>query len=136
MDLHTTGLGWSVIGCAITVHKALGPGLLESAYDGALAHELDLRGHAFKRQVPLPARYKNQDLGRAYRVDFLVEGELVLELKTVSRLLPVHRAQMLTYLRLLQVRQGFLSSRPSRYLFCTNCHPNRPLMHRLPDVTS
>jgi len=108
MNLHTTALGWSVIGCAIAVHRALGPGLLESPYEGALAHELRTRGHSFRHQVPLPARYKGENLGRTYRVDFVVENELVLELKTVSRLLPVHRAQMLTYLKLLHVRQGFL----------------------------
>jgi GxxExxY protein len=108
MEIVTTPLGRVVIGCAIEVHKAIGPGVLESMYEEASAHEFGLRGLAFKRQVCLPVTYKGVNLGTGYRVDFVVEGELVVELKTVERLLPVHDAQVLTYLRVLNLPQGLL----------------------------
>jgi GxxExxY protein len=108
VDIHTSPIGWKVIGCAIEVHRELGPGLLESAYERAMARELALRGIAFKRQVPIHASYKNEELGAAYRVDFVVEDELAVELKAASQLVWVHRAQLRTYLRTLGLRQGFL----------------------------
>jgi GxxExxY protein len=108
MDLYTTPLAKRVLGCAIEVHQTLGPGLLESMYQRSLAQELNLCGLAFRQQVPLQISYKGVEIGLGYRVDFLVEEELLLELKTVDRLLPVHDAQVLTYLRLLDLRQGFL----------------------------
>jgi GxxExxY protein len=108
VDIHTSPIGWKVIGCAIEVHRELGPGLLESAYERAMARELALRGIAFKRQVPIDASYKNEELGAAYRVDFVVEDELAVELKAASQLVWVHRAQLRTYLRTLGLRQGFL----------------------------
>ena len=108
MDVYTSPLAWKVIGAAIEVHKALGPGLLESAYDRALAHELTLRALRFSRQVALPAEYKGARLGPAYRVDFVVEDELLVELKTVKALLPIHRSQLRTYVQMLGVRQGLL----------------------------
>ena len=89
-----------IIGAAIEVHKALGPGLLESAYEGCLAHELSLAAIAFERQVPLPVFYKSFQLDCGYRLDFLVEKTVVLELKTVEGLQPIHEAQLLTYLKL------------------------------------
>lgn len=97
-----------VIGCAIDVHRVLGPGLLESAYDRCLAHELSLRKIRYRRQIPLPVVYKGIDLDCGYRVDYVVEDELLLELKAADRLLPIHQAQLLTYLRLLRLRQGLL----------------------------
>jgi GxxExxY protein len=108
VDIHTSALGWKVIGCAIEVHKELGPGLLESAYDRALALELGARGIRFRQQVSVPAEYKGQSVGRVYRIDFLVQNELVVELKATGQLAPAHRAQLRTYLRILNVRQGLL----------------------------
>jgi GxxExxY protein len=89
-----------IIGAAIEVHKALGPGLLESAYEGCLAHELSLANVYFERQVPLPVLYKSLQLDCGYRIDFLVEKTVVVELKAVEGLQPVHQAQLLTYLKL------------------------------------
>jgi GxxExxY protein len=108
VEIYTTPIGRRVIGCAIEVHSALGPGLLESMYERCLAHEFTLGDLSFRQQVPLPIAYKGIDVGIGYRVDFIVENELVIELKTVERVLPIHDAQVLTYLRLLGIRQGFL----------------------------
>lgn len=89
-----------IIGAAIEVHKTIGPGLLESAYEECLAHEMRLRGLNFERQVPLPVAYKGVTLDCGYRLDFLVERAVVLELKALDALQPIHEAQLLTYLRL------------------------------------
>lgn len=97
-----------VIGAAIEVHRALGPGLLESAYEECLCHELNLAGLAFARQVSLPVIYKGVRLDCGYRLDVVVEGQVVVELKTVERLMPIHEAQLLTYLRLAQIHTGLL----------------------------
>jgi GxxExxY protein len=94
------GLTEKIIGAAIEVHKVLGPGLLESAYEGCLAHELTLANISFERQVPLPVTYKSLQLDCGYRIDFLVEKTLVLELKAVDGLHSIHEAQLLTYLKL------------------------------------
>jgi GxxExxY protein len=94
------GLTEKIIGAAIEVHKVLGPGLLESAYEGCLAHELTLSNIPFERQVPLPVTYKSLQLDCGYRIDFLVENMLVLELKAVESLQSIHEAQLLTYLKL------------------------------------
>lgn len=98
----------SVIGAAIEVHRVLGAGLLESAYEECLCHELECRGLSFVRQVALPVRYKAILLDCAYRMDIVVQDQLVLELKSVDRLLPIHEAQLLTYLRLSSLRTGLL----------------------------
>jgi len=95
-----SGLTEKIIGAAIEVHKALGPGLLESTYEGCLAHELSLAGISFERQVPLPVSYKSLQLDCGYRLDFLIEKMVVLELKAVEGLQPIHEAQLLTYLKL------------------------------------
>jgi GxxExxY protein len=97
-----------IIGAAIEVHRALGPRLLESAYEECLCHEFNLRELAFKRQVPLPVEYKGVKLDCGYRVDVLVQDEVVLELKCVEHLLPVHDAQLLTYLKLTRKRVGLI----------------------------
>jgi GxxExxY protein len=94
------GLTEEIIGAAIEVHRALGPGLLESAYEECLAHELSLAGISFARQVPLPVNYKSVQLDCGYRLDFVVEATVVLELKAVDGLQPIHEAQLLTYLKL------------------------------------
>ena len=106
--LYETPLAKKVIGSAIEVHESIGPGLLESAYEECLAHELTLRKISFTRGAPLPLVYKGVVLDCSYRIDFLVERELLLELKAVERLLPIHDAQVMTYLKLLGVGQGLL----------------------------
>jgi len=97
-----------VIGCAIEIHRALGPGLLESSYEQCLAHELRLNEIAFKRQCPFPLEYKGVRLDCGYRVDFFIEGLLILELKSVELIQSVHEAQLLTYMKLANVRTGLL----------------------------
>ncbi len=97
-----------VIGAAIDVHRALGPGLLESAYEECLCHELKLQGLAYKRQVDLPLTYKGVKLDCGYRLDVVVEDAVLLELKCVEKLLPIHEAQLLTYLRLSGIGIGLL----------------------------
>jgi len=101
-------LSHEVIGAAIEVHRALGPGLLESAYEECLAHELAIRRIGFERQVPLPIRYKGVTLDCGYRMDMVVQKGLVLELKAVERVLPIHQVQLLTYLRLSGTWLGLL----------------------------
>jgi GxxExxY protein len=97
-----------IIGAAIEVHRHLGPGLLESAYEECLCHELHLRGLSFERQVDLPVSYKGVSLCCGYKIDLVVQREVILELKTVERLLPIHEAQLLTYLKLTGKRVGLL----------------------------
>ncbi len=98
----------SIIGAAIEVHRVLGPGPMESAYEECLCRELSLRGHTFLRQVPLPVSYKNVKLDCGYRVDIVVEDAVVLELKAVEKTTPVHEAQLLTYLKLSGKKVGLL----------------------------
>ena len=97
-----------IIDFAIEVHRQLGPGLLESAYEECLCHELREAAIAFRRQVPLPVVYKEIRLDCGYRIDLIVEEAVILELKTVERLIPIHEAQLLTYLRLSGLRTGLL----------------------------
>ena len=99
---------YQVIGAAMEVHKQLGPGLLESAYEECLSWELTENRVFHTRQVPLPIVYKSIRLDCGYRLDFAVEHSLVLELKAVERLLPVHKAQLLTYLKLSGLKTGLL----------------------------
>ena len=104
------GLGVSqvVIGAAIEVHRHLGPGLLESLYEAALCRELWLRGLKVERQVPVPVSYKGVELGNPIRLDLLVDSVVVVEVKSVDALAPVHRAQLLTYLKLTGHPVGLL----------------------------
>jgi GxxExxY protein len=97
-----------IIGLAIKVHKKLGPGLLESVYEECLCWELSRGGLAYRRQVPLPVIYEDVHLNCAYCADIIVEQSVILELKSVERILPVHEAQTLTYLRLSGCRIGLL----------------------------
>ncbi len=101
-------LSRAVIGCAIEVHRTLGPGLLESAYRQCLAHELSLAGLPFQMEVPLPVRYKATLLDCGYRLDLVVDNSLIVELKSVEALLPIHHAQLLSYLRLATFPVGLL----------------------------
>jgi len=95
-------------GAAMEVHKELGPGLLESAYEECMCHELSIRRLAFQRQVVLPVAYKGIKLDCGYRLDLVVEDKVVLELKSVQRITPLHEAQLLTYLRLSGKKVGLL----------------------------
>jgi len=97
-----------VIGAAIEVHRFLGPGLLENTYQQCLAHELKLNGIDFKLEWPLPVEYKEMRLDCGYRVDILVEDQIIVELKAVEELLGIHEAQILTYMKLADIEQGFL----------------------------
>lgn len=97
-----------VIGAAIAVHQELGPGLLESAYEACLVHELRQRGVQTEQQIPQPVFYKGLQLECGYRLDLLVENRVIVELKAVETLLPIHEAQLLTYLKLRQLRLGLL----------------------------
>ncbi|MCA9104420.1 MAG: GxxExxY protein [Planctomycetales bacterium] len=97
-----------VIGCAIEVHRHLGPGLLESAYEQCLAHELSRNDIGFKLQLAQPVRYKDVFLDCGYRIDVLVENQLIIELKSVEKLLGIHEAQLLTYMKLAGVNLGLL----------------------------
>ena len=97
-----------IIGALIEVHRTLGPGLLESAYEECLCHELHLRGLSFQRQVDLPVPYKGLRLDCGYKMDVVVENEIVLELKSIEKILPVHEAQLLTYLKLSGKPVGLL----------------------------
>ena len=108
MPFYQTEIAQTVIACVIEVHRGLGPGLLESAYRHCLAHEFDLRRIEFGREVALPLVYKGRPLDCGYRCDFLINRELLLEIKAVDQLLPVHSAQVLSYLKLLGLRQGLL----------------------------
>jgi GxxExxY protein len=105
--LHET-LTEAVIGAAIEMHRALGPGLLESAYEECLRHELRLRQIPFARQVPLPVEYKTIKLDCGYRLDVVVENAVILEIKCVEHVLPVHEAQLLTYLKMTHKRVGLI----------------------------
>ncbi len=100
----------TVIGACIEVHRYLGPGLLESAYQECVAQELAIRGLRFERERVVPLTYKGVTLDCGYRLDFLVERELILEVKCVELLLPIHEAQLLTYLRLTGIRAGLLAN--------------------------
>ena len=105
-----------IIGAAIEVHRVLGPGLLETAYETCLCHELALSGLRFARQVVLPIQYKGIEVSGAYRVDILVEDHVVLEVKSVETLTAVHMAQLLTYLRLGKFGKGLLLNFNSRVM--------------------
>ena len=97
-----------IIGAAIEVHKALGPGLLESAYAECICHEMRLRNISFRREIEVPVIYKGVSLDCGYRLDLLVEEAVIIELKCVDRILPVREAQLLTYMKLLNKPVGFL----------------------------
>jgi GxxExxY protein len=106
MDIRE--LSGKIIGAAIEVHKALGPGLLESIYEECLCHELELRGLSFERQKALTVTYKGKNLNCGYRLDLTVEKEIIVELKSCDYIEPIHKAQLLTYLRLSGLHLGLL----------------------------
>ncbi|MCC6969966.1 MAG: GxxExxY protein [Phycisphaerales bacterium] len=106
----------AIIGAAIEVHKTLGPGLLESVYEDCLAVEFNERGFRFRRQLEIPVVYKGRPTDGLYRVDMLVEEQVVLELKAVEKTPPIHEAQLLTYLRVMEKRVGLLINCHTPYL--------------------
>ena len=105
-----------IIGCALEVHRNLGPGLLESTYEQCLAHEFKMSGISFKMQHPLPVKYKGINIDCGYRIDLLVNDRIIVELKSVDRLLPIHQAQLLTYMKLSGISIGLLMNFNVRYM--------------------
>ena len=125
---------YDVTGAAIEVHQLTGPGLLESVYQRCLAKELELRGIAFRQEVSVPVIYKGLEINTALRCDFFVEGCLVVELKAVETIHPVHEAQILTYLKLLEVPKGILINfnvanivKEGQRAFVTEAYRNLPV---------
>jgi len=106
MDINQ--LSSKIIGAAIEVHKALGPGLLESSYQKCLCHELRLRGIPFEYEKPLPLVYKGEKLDCGYQMDLVVENTVIVELKSCEKRQPIHEAQLLTYLKLSNLKLGLL----------------------------
>ena len=106
--MHENEIAKTIINAAMTVHKRLGPGLLESVYEKTLAYELIKRGLEVKIQVPVPIRYDGMVFEDAFRADLIVEGKVIVELKSVETVQPVHKKQLLTYLRLADKRLGLL----------------------------
>ena len=105
---YLNNLSYKVVGCAIEVHKCLGPGLLESIYHECMRQEFYLRNIPYQSQLFVPIEYKGIKLEADYRLDFLVENEIVIELKAMDGILPVHEAQLLTYMKLLQKSKGII----------------------------
>ena len=106
MDINQ--LSSKIIGAAIEVHRALGPGLLESSYQKCLCHELRLRGLSFEDEKPLPLVYKGEKLDCGYKMDLVVENAIIVELKSCEKLKPIHKVQILTYLKLSNLKVGLL----------------------------
>lgn len=106
MDIEDTAR--MIVDAAVMVHRALGPGLLESVYQTCLAHELKSRGLKVECEVLQPIHYKDERIDAGYRLDMLVDGQVIIENKTVENILPIHQAQLLTYLKLHDCRLGFL----------------------------
>jgi GxxExxY protein len=108
VSLITTPEATEIIGCAIRIHTKLGPGIFESVYEDCMAYELSKAGLSFRRQVVLPVVYDGVEMSRAFVVDFIVEDQVLVELKSVQAILPVHDKQVLTYLRLSGLEKGIL----------------------------
>jgi GxxExxY protein len=105
---QTNPISERVIGAAIEVHRQLGPGLLESSYQICMCLEMDLRNIAYRSQVQLPLQYKGVQTERGYVIDLLIQGSLIVEIKSVEKLLPIHSSQLLTYMKLQKVSAGLL----------------------------
>ena len=114
--MNENELSNKIIGAAIELHKVLGPGLLESAYENALAYELNNLGLNVKQQVPMPFIYKEIKLDVGYRIDLLIENIIIIEIKSVEALAPVHFSQVLTYLKLSNIKLGLLINFNTRLL--------------------
>jgi len=106
--MNENDLSKKIIGAAIEVHRYLGPGLLESAYSRCLARELCIQGIGYNSEIAIPLEYKGEKIEAGYRLDFLIDGRVIVELKSVEQLLPIHDAQLLSYLRLTDKKLGLL----------------------------
>ncbi len=106
--MDENAIGESILGCALKVHKALGPGLLESAYESCLAHEFEKSQLPYKRQLTLPVVYDGKVIDAGYRIDLLVDDRVVIEVKAVDKLVDIHQAQLLSYLKLGRFRLGYI----------------------------
>ena len=106
--MHEDEIGTEIVDAAIKVHSALGPGLLESAYRACLAHELELRKLGVIQEKPLPIQYAGKEISVGYRIDLLLNDKVVVELKAVDKLMPIHTAQLLSYLKLSGCKLGYL----------------------------
>jgi GxxExxY protein len=106
----------TVIGCAIKVHRALGPGLLESAYEGCLVYELSKKGLSCQTQLKLPVIYDGVKIDTGYRVDVIVANSVILEIKTVKKIIPIHEAQLLSYLKMSKLKLGLILNFNTRIL--------------------
>lgn len=106
--MEVNDLTKTIIGAAIEVHRTLGPGLLESTYEACLFYELEQMGIFVERQVELPVKYKNVRVEIGYKIDLLVENQVIIEVKSVKELLPVHMAQIITYLKISNKSKGLL----------------------------
>ncbi len=108
LPYRTEEIARSIVDAALTIHRALGPGLLESAYEACLSHELECRSHVVAKQIGLPVVYKGVTLDAGYRLDLLVDDAVIIEIKSIDAVTPLHKAQLLTYLLLAQRRLGLL----------------------------
>jgi GxxExxY protein len=106
--METNQITEKIIGCAIEVHKNLGPGLLESAYEECLYYELNYHGLHVKRQLALPVVYKDVKLDAGYRIDLMVENKVIVEIKSVDAIAEIHKAQLMTYMKLANIKVGLL----------------------------
>ncbi len=106
--MHENQIGTSIVDCAVRIHQDLGPGLLESVYEAALAAKLSRQGMTVERQVPIPIEYESLKFEEGFRADLIVEGKVIIELKSTESIHPAHRKQLLTYLRLTDLKLGYL----------------------------
>jgi GxxExxY protein len=106
--MHENEIGTVIVDCAVHLHQALGPGLLESVYEVTLARQLEKRGFSVQRQVPVPIEFEGEKFEEGFRADLVVEGKVIVELKSVEKVNPAHKKQLLTYLRLTGMKLGYL----------------------------
>jgi GxxExxY protein len=116
MDLFNKEYTHKLLGCAYRVHTELGPGLLESVYEAALVYELELQGFEVRHQVPVKVNYRGMELDMDLRLDVIVDNSVILELKSVAEIQPVHQKQLLTYMRLTGISLGYLINFNVEYL--------------------
>ena len=126
-------LAYQIIGCAIEVHRELGPGLLESIYEECLYHELIKKGFKVERQTPLPVFYKGIELDKKFRADLVVEEVIMLELKAIELVIPVHKSTLLSYMKLAQKPKGILINFHTNNISKNAVHMVNELFARLPD---
>ena len=106
--MHENGIGTAIVDCSVDLHQDLGPGLLETVYEVTLAHKLEARGFSVRRQVPVAIACDGREFDEGFRADLIVEGKVIVELKSVEKVHPAHKKQLLAYLRLTWLRLGYL----------------------------